>query len=324
MLLRFYKSYNTLALISVPFIIAGIWSYSFFYQPDTHLDYSLPFMNDFFKWINQSAAVSYTLSILCISGGAFLINSIFNKYEYFDKFIFLPALVYGLGMSSNKELLYFNPIIISNLFVMMAFAQLLQINRNEGAKAQVFNFGLLIGISSIFYITNGIIFPAALFVLTAIRSFNFKEMILAIVGFVIPLLYILVYAYLFANENFADYYKELAFEISFKANWNIYEIVFYAGLALVSITSLFMLIPRYAKAGLRYKKIINIFIIFSFWILMWTIFNFIFLKETNFTAFLTIPMTFVLSFYFVYLKNQRFASFIFNLGLIALGLMLFM
>ena len=177
MLLRFYKSYNTLALISVPFIVAALWSYSFYYEPVRNLHYSLPFMNDFFILINEHAVLSYSLSVIFISIGAFLANSIFNKFEYFDKFIFLPSLIYALGMSSNKDLFYFNPIIISNLFVLLAFSQLLQVNRNEGSKMQVFNFGLLLGISSIFYITNIVIFPAVFLVLTGLTSFNIKEFI---------------------------------------------------------------------------------------------------------------------------------------------------
>lgn len=324
MLLRFYKSYNTLALISVPFIVAGLWVYMFYSEPDAHYRYSLPFINTLFREINQSPALAYVLSIVFISIGSFLINSIFNKYEYFDRFIFLPALLYALGMSSTGDLLYFNPIIISNLFVLLAFQQLLKIDRKEGAKSQVFNFGLLIGISSIFYITNILLFPAVLFVLLTVKGFNIKEIILAITGIFTPLIYVLVYAYLFANERFTDYYKHLEFYVHIKKDWNVYEIIFYAGLILISIISLFMLIPRYAKAGLRYKKIMKIFIHFSFWILVWTVFNFFYLEAINFTAFLTIPLTFLLTFYLVYLKNESFASVMFNLGLISLGLMIFL
>jgi hypothetical protein len=308
----------------VPIIVAGLWSYSFYYEPVRNLNYSVPFINDLFVSINESSILSYLLSVIFISLGSFLVNSIFNKYEYFDKFIFLPALVYALGMSSNKDLFYFNPIIISNLFVLLAFLQLLQVNRNEGAKAQAFNFGLLIGVSSLFYITNVLIFPTVLFVLMSIKNFDIKEMVLSIVGVSVPLIYILIYAYLFANENFADYYSGLAFDINFKANWSIYEILYYSGLIIVSTISLFMLIPRYSKAGLRYKKIINIFMMFSFWITIWTVFNFFFLKEINFTAFMTIPLTFLLTFYLVYMKNQGLASFIFNIGLISLCLMVFL
>ena len=257
-----------------------------------------------------------------ISAGSFLINSIFNRYEYFERFIFLPALLYALGMSSDQDLLHFNPIIISNLFVLLAFEQLLRIDRKEGAKGQVFTFGLLIGISSIFYVTNIFIFPAVIFVLFSIRGFNFRELILAFIGVFVPLIYVLVYAYLFAKENFMDYYSNLEFVIEFKQDWSIYEIVFYSFLLLIGVISLFMLVPRYAKAGLRYKKIIKIFIHFSFWILIWTVFNFFFLEESNFTAFLTIPLTFLLTFYLVYLKSESLASIMFNLGLISLGLMI--
>ncbi|MCB0478185.1 MAG: hypothetical protein KDC84_08480 [Crocinitomicaceae bacterium] len=324
MLLRFYKSYNTLALISVPFIVAGLWLFSFYTEPQEQYQYALPFMGEIFKEINENKILAYFLSILFISIGSFLINSIFNKYEYFDRFVFLPALLYGLGMSSTGSLLYFNPIIISNLFVLLAYQQLLQIDRKEGAKSQVFNFGLLVGISSIFYITNIILFPAVLFVLLSIKGFDFKEILLSFIGLFTPLAYILVYAYLFAGEKFTDYYQHLEFVVHFKTDWNYYEIAFYSGLILVSIIALFMLIPRYAKAGLRYKKIIKVYVHFSFWILIWTVFNFFYLEAIDFTAFLTIPLTFLLSFYLVYLKSESFASLMFNLGLISLGLMIYL
>ncbi|MEZ4936117.1 MAG: DUF6427 family protein [Crocinitomicaceae bacterium] len=323
MLLRFYKSYNTLALISVPFIVAGLWLFSFYTEAQEQYHYSLPFMGEIFERINQNSLLAYLLSILFISLGSFLINSIFNKYEYFDRFIFLPALLYALGMSSTGHLLYFNPIIISNLFVLLAYQQLLKIDRKEGAKSQVFNFGLLIGVSSIFYITNVILFPAVLFVLISVKGFNFKEIILAFAGIFTPLIYILVYAYLFAGEKFTDYYSQLEFTVHFKTDWTYYEIVFYSGLILISIIALFMLVPRYAKAGLRYKKIIKVYIHFSFWILIWTIFNFFYLEAINFTAFLTIPLTFLLTFYLVYLKSESLASWMFNLGLASLGLMIY-
>ncbi len=323
MLLRFYKSYNTLALISVPFIVAGLWAYSFFIEPQASFQNSLPFINQMFEQINENTWLSYILSIVFISAGSFLVNSIFNKYEYFERFIFLPALLYALIISSNKDLLYFNPIIVSNLFVLVGFRQLLQIDRKEGAKALVFNFGFLIGLSSIFYITNILIFPAVLFVLISIKGFNLREILLAILGVLVPLIYVLIYAYLFANDKFLDYYSELKFEVNLQKEWAIHEIVFYSFLMLITLISLLMLVPRYAKAGLRYKKIMKVFIHFSFWILLWTVFNFFYLEAINFTAFLTIPLTFLLTFYLVYLKNEKFASWMFFFGLVGLGMMIF-
>lgn len=323
MLLRFYKSYNTFALISVPFIVAAIWSYSFSYEPLRTSEYSVPFLNSLFESINESSILSYLLSVVFISLGSILVNSIFNRHEYFDKFIFLPALIYALGMSSAKELFFFNPIIISNLFVLFAFSQLLSMNRNSSAKGFAFNFGLLIGISSYFYITNVIIFPAVIFVLISIKNIDVKEIILALIGVFLPLMYLLVYTNLFAEENFSDYYGGLEFIVSFKKNWSVYEIIYYSGTLIVSLIALFLLVGKYNKAGLKFKKIIQIFIHFSFWILIWTLFNFFFLKESNFTGFLTIPLTFLLTFYLVYLKNERLASIVFNLGIISLLLMVY-
>ena len=150
MFVKLFKS-NHQILLSFLFVIgAVIWLYSFF----NPVNLPLPRETElFYKYIyNILININPVFSVLLAFALLFIQSIVFNNlvinHSLNDKNSFLPSLVYFVLMSLLPQFCTFNPILISNLVILLCFNTILKIYLKEDSFEAVFNISFFITKSS--------------------------------------------------------------------------------------------------------------------------------------------------------------------------------
>lgn len=144
---------------------------------------------------------------------ALMINYLVNEYRMISKATFLPAMAYILLTSLLPEWNYLSSPMLANSFIVWMFIYLFRLYNSDKAKAQVFNIGLIAGITSYIY------FPSASFILCILlgvmilKPFRFNEILLFILGVLTPYYFHAAWLFLFSELNFASFIPHVSFAV---------------------------------------------------------------------------------------------------------------
>jgi len=261
-----------------------------------------------FQWVNDGLSPLFArivaMGIVMIS--ALIINGVINNNEIFDRNTFLPALMYLISMSAIKEYQVLSPIIISNLFLILALRRLFNIYRQIPCKKEVFDATLLILIGSLFYFPSVIMLPIVWVALKILRPFVWKEWVIPFFAFIIFGIYLIV-ALFWDNGliNWTDYVSINSGQyamIKVIVSWPYY-VVFGVVFILVNFSG-YQISKQSKGSSLRFRKIISFFI----FIVILTIAILISVKylsnEDVYTLVGAVPLSLLITFYFNYAKKE--------------------
>ncbi len=136
---------------------------------------------------------------------AVFINILVAEYRIATDLSLLPGLFYCLITSMMPEFMGLSPILLANSFIILSVFFLLDCYKNNAASAGIFDAGFWLGLSCLFH------FPFCLFIvwgiigLAILRGVRLKEIIMFLVGILIP--FFLFGVYLFWTDNFAQIFK---------------------------------------------------------------------------------------------------------------------
>jgi hypothetical protein len=161
--------------------------------------FSIP---DWSRW--QSAhPIGYIILSLCIHAIiALYLNAHILNQKLLNKKTILPAVSYFVTLAMLPSLYLISFSTIAAWFLCFALVQLLNVYHLSDARFICFKIGLCIGVATLFY------FPAILFFIFSpvlifiLRPFNSKELIIYILGFIMPF-------YLFVSVGYIVLGKKL-------------------------------------------------------------------------------------------------------------------
>ncbi|TDQ17181.1 hypothetical protein DFQ04_1833 [Algoriphagus boseongensis] len=130
-------------------------------------------------------------------------NSSLLKYRVFDENSYLPAIIMAALFHFSFDLLGLSPALLGNTFLVLALGQLFSqtVLQKETSESTLL-IGLYGGLATGFHLYFAIFLPYILFTGLVISGFSFRQLILALVGFFLPLVLILVYY--FWNDSLTD------------------------------------------------------------------------------------------------------------------------
>lgn len=161
----------------------------------------------------NSAVLFSMLSIALLFAQAFMVNYMVNEYRMTTRPSFFPAMAYLLITSLLPEWNYLSSPLVACTLIIWAFIKVFRLYNLSSTKGEVFNIGLIIGLSSYIY------FPAAAFVICLLFGililipFRPNEIILFLMGFLTP--YYFYGAYLFLNDqlSFASFLPHISVQV---------------------------------------------------------------------------------------------------------------
>lgn len=142
-----------------------------------------------------------------------MVNHLVNEYRMITRQNFLPAMAYLLITSLLPEWNYLSAPMVANTLVIAMFILLFRLYNTPNARAQVYNIGLLAGISSYIY------FPSACFViclllgLMILKPFRLNEVALFLLGCLTPYYFYGIYLFLTDRLNFANFLPHVSVKV---------------------------------------------------------------------------------------------------------------
>lgn len=309
-------------LFALPLIILGLWLPNMLHPESFELEGTSPL----FSLINENISVlaGQIIAICFLVLTAMVLNSIINQNSMFDRNTFLPALFYLVLMSSMSKSQLLSPIVISNLFLVLAFRRLFMIYRQVPCKREIFDASLFILIGCLFYFPSIILFPIVWVALSVLRPFVWREWMIPSLAILMVMVYLSVV--LFLTDSLT--------------NWRIYVNVFYGqyqnldvdlhwsmyvafGLLILSVNfSGFYLSKMSRNSSIRFRKLSTFFLfIISLYVIQLLVEKLI-LKNEVYMLQGAIPLSILLTFYFQNAKRNWLAESIFYamLGIVVVNI----
>lgn len=189
-----------------------------------------------------SAGISNVILISILTVNAVLINYTYNKHEFFERNTYLPSLIYVLIVCFFPMSTLLNGDLFAHFFIILALHELLNIKQSDDSRRTAFNASLFIGLATTMNPVFLYFLPVFSLSLISIRKFIFREHLLAIIGFVIPFLW------LFYVDK--DFYSAL-FEFTAQLDYGrLPNYVLFAPNVIIAL----LLILSYRNIGLRITK----------------------------------------------------------------------
>jgi hypothetical protein len=301
------NNFQASIIILIVFSI-GLWTCSFMFPTShsipsisgEHVFYHLLFSNE------PSFVASQFMTFFSIIIGAFFINFIAINQEITSKTNYLPAFLYILFAFSATTSRHIEPILIANLFVLPAIYFIASAYRQDAGLSSIFKAGFLLGISSFFYSYYMLLFPIAMIALLILRSFNWREWVILIIGLMLPIYIYMCISYLngfgaftillIFKNNMANFQKPILSE---------YYLVF----IIITIFILILSIFHYASKGFGNKiKTVKIK-----YVILWLLFLsliIVFYRQTTDLILLPciIPLSIIMGDYLSEIKQLKIAN----------------
>ena len=274
----------------------------------------LKFNHPLFKFHDLNLFLNPTFNILLSFVFAVLLSIGFNNLildrAVLKKNTVLPAVFFVVILSAFN----FSYLWITLFVILFIFNRLLSFYQKDRPYLELFDTGFLLGIG--FLLTPTLIFflPLLFFVNVIFGLYNWRSYIIPILGFLTPILFLVVYLYL--NNNLIVFYKYYLQTLSFSIP-NIFfsykQSIFLFGLIFLIFLSLFELFNWISIKGLRSRK--SFFVFFIYIILVFL--TFFIQKNLNYEyiVFTIFPVSIFLANYFLYAKSERLIELLFGLFL---------
>ena len=304
MILKFYKSDNLTGLVLLPIMALLFWLPGLLNPSAGHFSDTSPL----FQWLSNigSPLFSQLLALLIVVISALILNDVINKNELFNRNTLLPALLYLIFMSAIKEHQGLSPIVISNLFWILALRRLFNIYSQVPCKREVFDATVFILLGGVFYFPSSLMLALVWIALKIFRPFVWREWVIPFLGFIIFGLYwIVALVWSGAFNNWVNYFtfdSEQYYALKIAVSWPYYIL-----LGVVSVLVSFSghkMLDQYKASSLRFRKIIFFFLFILF--LSITIVSLVqhFSSENVFALVGAVPLSLLITFYFNYAKKE--------------------
>lgn len=222
-----------LPLISIIFLLTLILNYlSPIALEEDH--YPNLFYNYFTQKISSQLGLTL-LNYLFIAIGVFLANIICLNQEIVEKQNYFPVFLYLLLCTVGVNPRQIAPQIFTNVFILYSVYKLLNTYRNENVLRDIFNAAFWLSVSAFITISSIISFPLFFIVLLILRPFHWREWVIALLGFFLPVFIYECMAYL---SDFNQWYLFDATELYFQVLKAPYFSEYYLPLSI----SLFLLL----------------------------------------------------------------------------------
>lgn len=176
---------GSLALLIVIFLIGALATY--LVPKSIEIKY---YPNLFYNYFTQhitSKALIVTLNYSFIAIGAILINLISINQEISDKLNYFPVFIYLLLGIACVNPFQVSPQVFTNIFVLFSIYRLLDTYRNENVLSQIFEASFWLCVSAFITISSIISFPLFFIILLILRPFYWREWVIALLGFFLPM-----------------------------------------------------------------------------------------------------------------------------------------
>jgi hypothetical protein len=257
--------------------------------------------------------VQAILSLVMVLFIAFLIQQINSKYTLIKARTKLPAVIYIIIIGGFTAMHTLHPVFFAATFMLLGINSLFSIFNSPKPQPEIFNAGLFIATGSLFYFNLIVLLPAFLIAISILRrERKWREFMVLIIGFLIPVAFALTYAFFTdqLNDAFLVFQQNIFSRINhFKTNYPLQG--FLGLLIFLTIIGSFKIMQQYDTRKVSIRKYYSVlFVVFFFSIL-----SFMFVPATSLEMLViaVIPVTILISNLFVSIESVFWRELLFTL-----------
>lgn len=270
--------------------ISGLWVPYVNVTPSIHINY----LADIFNAINDNSLIAFSISTLLVFITALIFNRICIEHELIIYPSYLPAYFFVLLNSVFVDQFYAGPVIFVNFFLIVSLGAILRLYQSENPSLSIFAASTLAGLSALLNMTYVAFFLVVVIGINIFRTFNIRENISALIGFLMPL-YVGTMVNFLINGNFLPFHIFFPDYGSFNnQNWVLYSAL--PGIGLVAILAIIRMYRNFFRNSTKQRRSIQLMIILliTSLILMTTGKQ----NPRQEFSFVSIPLAFSFTFYF--------------------------
>jgi hypothetical protein len=324
MFLRQFKGTGPGTIFLIIVTLLFIWASAFIKlknhtSPDFDVN-PMPLYGILSSFIGTKPLPGILLALAVVSLMAFLIVNLNTTLFFIHERTFLPALLYILlsGLFPQYQLL--NPVIFAAIFLMLAIRRIMESYRIQGTAFNFFDAGILIGIGSLFYadlIWFGLL---VLIGIALFRTGNIKEIAITVIGLSTP--FILTFAiYYVLGKDLQGLVSQIKYNLFSKQDEFMFSpltitAIIVAGLCV--LVSIIHLLSQMNAKKIQARKIFSLLI----WLLIISLAGYLVIPSVSVEIIWLagIPVSFILTHYFVLARKKLVADIFFFLFFILIVL----
>jgi hypothetical protein len=297
-----------------------LWLPAFIHPPNSITFSTYGIAYDYLVGIfRYSERIIVVIAFVALLGQAIIFNVVLVENPFFSKSVFLPALIYVILMSHNPLYLTMHPMLLANFFLIFSLKNLLNTYEKQEAFRESFNASFWVAIATLFYL------PAIYFLLLIWVAFilfrisSWREWVISLIGFGIPLLMMAIVFYLADRFDFLLHYYPNNFTV-FRTSLsiNLHDYIFWpAYLVLMGVAYLKFIreLPDKIISMRKSFAVVNVFLLLSTATIVFSGTN------PHLHSFLIFPAASVIvAYYFIETKRIVLAELLFLLLLIAIAI----
>lgn len=302
----------------LPLVLMVMWVFILPKPEIINTENAFPLFLYVFQIVRQSRIALIVISLFFVVLQAFFLTNVINKQGVLRETSHLPALLYVVLMSCFPEQLSFNPLLFANFFIIVFLNSIFNFYRSDTAVFEVFNAGVFIGLASLFYWPCLFLFPLTMASLFVLRPFNIREWAVSFLGVLLPFVFfgVVLFWLDMLSVNSIKSILEPLYRVQFSTAYNGTYIILTAILAIILIASLWRFSSDLNNfSNLRARKFLAIIV----WFFLFAALSYLVASKNSMIglSFLAIPLSVIISNYFLSLKNQLLAELVFLLLLVA-------
>lgn len=326
MLLKKFKSNHTFNFILFPLLGVIFWlkdllspkSYPFITGEAENLLFA-----PVYNLLKHSLLLQNVVALILFILLAFVILQISNRYNFIRFRTMIPASLFVIMAGGFNEIHVLHPIYFGALFFLIALYRLLGTFENPQPYSPAFDSGFFLGVSSLFYFNMVAMLPAFLFGTGMLsKETKWRELTVLVIGFLIPFLFASSFAYY--TDNLDEFLDILVSGITATNNLFLTNraLQVYVGvLAIITLLGSFKFLKEYDTRKVSTRK----FFIIFFLIFLNSIAAIAFIPAVSQEMLLItfIPVTYLVTNYFVFIKSRFWGEFFFLLLITSVIIMQF-
>jgi hypothetical protein len=322
-MLKILRSNPLISLVFPVLLAIGIWCGSYMIHGNFLAKSGMPMFDVFWGWLLKMPAISLFTGFSILILEAFTWNTFINRESLLKQSTNLPALFFIILSSCRPMQIAFYPSLLASLFLILAIRRLAESYKKEKALSEAFDSGFLIGIASLFYLPASVFLIFLWIALLSMRSIVWREWIVSFIGFVLPILFALVYYSIFLSPEDFWYDKLIRIIGIYKPmltfSWK--QVFMLSALGLIGIVSLLLFLRKIPDNVVKNQKIWTLMIWFASFAIIAGIFSP--QKDSRSFSLLAIPGSFIFSNYFLRARYTWLTELLFLILLAAIAVNIF-
>lgn len=324
MILKTLKSNKLSTLFFVPIAVVAFWlgkllapvNYDFAPGEAENVLFS-----PVYNMLAQNTFANVLISAVVVVVLSLLMHLINNRYQFIRIRTKLPAVVFPVILGGFVELHTLHPVYFGAIFLLIAIFRFLSLFEAPKSYSIVFDVGILLSIGVLFYFNLVVFVPAFIIGVYIIkRTISWRDVVVLLLGCTLPLLF--AFSYFFftdkLNEIVLVVQQSINVPISHFAN-NLYLQIYLGVLVFFTILGSYSMAKQYDSKKVSSRKFFTVF----FLIFIFSMLSFVFVPATSQEMLIiaSIPVTFLISNFFVFMKSRFWSEFFF---LVLLGIVITM